>query len=131
MRYTEVRTAAEQGEARRLASENPKRIVIIERYGPRSVLFQCPCGCSDVLVINVDKKLRQAWTLRYDARGVSLLPSVWRTTGCESHFVLWQSQAWWCRFLTDDRETEPGIEDDWPEELGRELRRAWYERWMR
>ena len=129
MTYTEVCTAADQGEARRLAADNPTRIVIVERHGPRSVLFQCPCGCSDVLVINVDKKLRQAWTYRRSDRGVSLMPSVWRTTGCASHFILWENQAWWCRFRAADEDTAPEIQEDWPEELGRELQRSWRERW--
>lgn len=128
MTYDQVVTTDNQADARRLAAENAKRLVVIDRHGPRSVIFQCPCGCGDLLVINVDRKLRQAWRLRRDADGLSLIPSVWRTSGCESHFILWQNRIWWCRYDLEDDATEPRIEDDWPAELGHELRRAWYER---
>jgi hypothetical protein len=44
---------------------------------------------------------------------------VWRTSGCRSHFVLWESSVWWCTFGAD-RES-----DTWPEELDAELREEW------
>ena len=31
-----------------------------------------------------------------------MYPSVWRTTGCKSHFIVWRSRIYWC---------------DWHEEL--------------
>lgn len=130
MTFEDIVTTDNQSAARRLATESATRLVLIDRHGPRSVLFQCPCGCGDVLVINVDHKLRQAWRLRRGDRGISLMPSVWRTTGCRSHFILWENSVWWCRYDPED-ETEPAVDEAWPEELARELRRAWYDRWMK
>jgi hypothetical protein len=118
-RFTEIVEAANRDDARKLATESAARIVVIERHGPRAVVFQCPCGCGETMVVNVDPALKRAWRVRRDHRGLTLLPSVWRTSGCESHFVLWENRVWWCDFRDPDRVTELPERDDWPEELTR------------
>lgn len=126
MIFHEVVTVSGQAEARRLAREDTNRLVVIDRIGPRSVLFQCPCGCGDTLVINVDPKLKRPWRLRQNKRGLSLVPSVWRTTGCLSHFILWENRVWWCGLRDWDSDDLPE-DDSWPEEMTNELRRSWKE----
>jgi hypothetical protein len=80
----------------------PGEAVLVRRGVLRSMVMSCPDGCGEVLTINLDGRAGKAW--RYYDRGgdVSLFPSVWRDTGCESHFILWRSQIYWC---------------DWGEEL--------------
>ncbi|WP_350310259.1 DUF6527 family protein [Pseudomonas aeruginosa] len=49
--------------------------------------FLCPCGCGDVLEVALIKGARQRWSLSVDGKGrPTLYPSIWRTTGCRSHF---------------------------------------------
>jgi len=122
--FRDVVSASGQGDARRLAREDASRIAVVDRGGPRSVVFQCPCGCAEVLVINVDPALKKWWELRRTERGLSLVPSVWRTTGCRSHFILWENRVWWCS-LRDHEWDELPEDEAWPRELINALRRAW------
>lgn len=80
----------------------PGEAVLVRRGVLRSMVMSCPDGCGEVLTVNLDSRAGKAW--RYYDRGgdVSIYPSVWRDTGCESHFILWRSRIYWC---------------DWNEEL--------------
>lgn len=49
----------------------------------------CPCGCASQIDLNLDRHIRPYWSLIVHWNGaVSLSPSVWRTSGCRSHFWL-------------------------------------------
>jgi hypothetical protein len=69
------------------------------------------------VAINLDKKAGTAWRIRLDVEGVTVLPSVWRATGCLSHFIIWKGRVWWCSLDNDDT--------DWPSDLDFELRKEW------
>jgi len=59
--------------------------------------MMCPCGCGDIIQLNLMKQARPCWTVRCHRDGtVSLIPSVWRTKGCQSHFFVRQSRIQWC-----------------------------------
>ena len=59
----------------------------------------CPCGCGDVIHLNLLKDASPSWTLRrHRNRSVTVMPSVWRTKGCRSHFFIRNSRIEWCRF---------------------------------
>lgn len=91
-----------QAAARAAITAQPAHIAVVVRGTPRSVLFQCPCGCGEILSINVDRDAGRAWRLLRQGDTVSLLPSVWRTSGCMSHFILWRNDVWWCSNERDD-----------------------------
>jgi hypothetical protein len=113
--FRETATAPNQGSALQLA-QSPDKITVVIRGIPRTVVFQCPCGCGDILTVNVDPESGIAWELRTDGKTVTLLPSVWRTTGCRSHFILFKSRVWWC---------DVGEDATWPPELALEFRTRW------
>jgi hypothetical protein len=72
---------------------NPGDAVIIQRGTPRWMMLKCPCGCGDDIPINLDQRAGKAWRIYASAhRGVSLYPSVWRDTGCKSHFIIWNGR---------------------------------------
>lgn len=49
----------------------------------------CPCGCGAVIELSLHSEGRPRWRIRTHADGrVTVLPSVWRTTGCRAHFVV-------------------------------------------
>lgn len=74
---------------------DPGEAVIIERGVPRWMFLKCPCGCGDEIPINLDARAGKAWRYYNDSRhGVTLYPSVWRDTGCESHFIIWRGEIW-------------------------------------
>src|SRR5205814_291355 len=71
----------------------PGDAVLIQRGQPRWLLLKCPCGCGDEIPVNLDKRAGKAWRLYGDAHApVTLFPSVWRDTGCESHFIIWRGE---------------------------------------
>jgi hypothetical protein len=74
----------------------PGDAVLVRRGVLRSMVMSCPDGCGEVLTVNLDGRAGKAW--RHYARGddVSLFPSVWRDSGCESHYILWRSRIYWC-----------------------------------
>src|SRR4051812_22851407 len=137
--FVEVVIAGGQSAARALLRESVGRLAVVVRDTPRAALFDCPCGCGDLVIINTDPRSGPAWRIRVDATGATLMPSVWRTTGCRSHFIVWRSSIWWCRFREpedvpgerDDRSsdeplgTRPVGPEDWPEEMDAELREEW------
>jgi hypothetical protein len=78
-------------------------VVLVERGCPRSVIMKCPCGCAEELVINLDDRVGPTWRIYRDVRGLTLFPSVWRESGCRSHFIVWHDTIWMCdRELTSD-----------------------------
>ena len=73
--------------------EAPGDAVLITRGKPRWLLLRCPCGCGEEIPVNVDARAGKAWRLyRGSITGITLFPSVWRDTGCESHFVIWRDR---------------------------------------
>jgi len=59
--------------------------------------LRCPCGCGDVLELALIEEAQPRWSLQVDRRGrPSLSPSVWRRTGCRSHFWLHEGRVRWC-----------------------------------
>jgi hypothetical protein len=69
---------------------------MVEREVLRSLVMPCPDGCGEILTINLDPRSGPAWRLYRERRGTSLFPSIWRSSGCESHFIVWRSAIYWC-----------------------------------
>jgi hypothetical protein len=67
--------------------------VLVTRSRPRLLLLSCPCGCGEHLPINLDSRSGPAWRIyRNKRKGISLFPSVWRESGCRSHFIIWNDK---------------------------------------
>jgi hypothetical protein len=61
------------------------------------VAFVCPCGCRELIQLNLLPDTCPRWGIVRNPDGtVTLAPSVWRTTGCRSHFFLRQGRIDWC-----------------------------------
>jgi hypothetical protein len=72
--------------------------VIGEEEYPWAAAMLCPCGCRDVIQLNLLTQARPCWTVRHHRNGsVSILPSVWRRNGCRSHFFVRNSGIEWYR----------------------------------
>ena len=56
----------------------------------------CPCGCKDLIRLPMDSGGFPNWTASIGAKGLpTLRPSVDRTSGCRSHFVLQDGKVIW------------------------------------
>jgi hypothetical protein len=102
-----VRVADRWLPARRLAvaptdslppSLPPRALVLVRDDGQDwSIGMRCPCGCGEAIELLLIDEVKPRWTLSIDARGrPSLHPSVWRTSGCRSHFWLKSGRVSWC-----------------------------------
>jgi hypothetical protein len=74
----------------------PGDTALVRRGVARILLMNCPCTCGDLLVINLDPRAGPAWRIYRRGAAVSLYPSYWRDTKCQSHFILWRNQIHWC-----------------------------------
>ena len=64
---------------------------------PWLAALQCPCGCGDIIQLTLLENESPRWSLRREKDGTAtLFPSVWRSKGCQSHFVLKRGVIFWC-----------------------------------
>lgn len=60
----------------------------------------CPCGCKQILYMNLNGQSKPCWEITICADGtVTLYPSVWRKIGCKSHFYLRNGRIEWCKTI--------------------------------
>src|SRR5579871_3984234 len=72
---------------------SPGDAVLVERGRPRLLLLACPCGCGEHFPINLDDRAGRAWRFyKHQPSGISIFPSVWRESGCRSHYVIWRDK---------------------------------------
>jgi hypothetical protein len=63
-----------------------------------SIAMCCPCGCGETIHLNALPGTRPRWRMRrHRDSSVTLHPSVWRNSGCRSHFLLRGGHIVWCR----------------------------------
>lgn len=60
-------------------------------------LVRCPCGCGEPISLPMTTGTDPCWHFNANMRRPSLTPSIWRTTGCKSHFFLRNGRVVWCR----------------------------------
>jgi len=77
----------------------PRRDLVLARDDGEDwcVGLRCPCGCGDTLELLVVAEAKPRWDIVVDKkRKPSLSPSIWRKTGCHSHFWLSKGRVRWC-----------------------------------
>jgi len=85
-------TVESRGDANPLL-RSPGDYVLVFRGFLRLALMACPDGCGEAVVVNLDPNAGPAWRLYSTKRGMTLYPSVWRDTGCRSHFIVWNDRV--------------------------------------
>ena len=109
MRHTrlEIRARVSSRTDARSYLNKPGDAVIVDRQGLRWLVLSCPCGCGADLPVNLDRRAGPAWRLYESAKGVSVYPSVWRDTDCESHFIIWRDEI----LLLGARDDDQSLDD--------------------
>ncbi len=82
-----------------LPAKLPLRDLVLAQEGSENwcVGLRCPCGCGERLEMMLLDEVKPRWDVVVDAEGrVSLHPSVWRRTGCRSHFWIRKGKVVWC-----------------------------------
>jgi hypothetical protein len=72
--------------------KSPGDAVLIERGRPRLLVLSCPCGCGEHFPINLDPRAGPAWRLYMSRGAITVYPSVWRESGCFSHYIIWRDK---------------------------------------
>lgn len=64
---------------------------------PWLAVMVCPCGCGDIIQLSLLPDDSPSWSLSCGPnKEPSLTPSVWRSKGCKSHFVMTDGKVIWC-----------------------------------
>jgi Family of unknown function (DUF6527) len=82
--------------APKLEEVEPSELVLVRANGKdRWVLLRCPCGCNDVVTLSVQQVHQPHWKLSGVEKRPTLHPSIWRTEGCRSHFLVREGKVIW------------------------------------
>jgi hypothetical protein len=93
-----LRVIEHEGESMPASIPTNRVIHLLDESESWSLGMTCPCGCEDVLELMLLPDIKPRWNLTIDSRGrPTLRPSVWRTTGCRSHFWVRDGRIHWCR----------------------------------
>ncbi len=95
----------------------PGDAVLVNRGRLRAIVIACPDGCGEHLTVNLDRDAGPAWRLYQRQRGVTLFPSVWRDTGCKSHFIIWHDTILWCDWFTEGNREPENLDQDLPQKI--------------
>jgi hypothetical protein len=70
--------------------------IIQDGLKPESLAFKCPCGCNSNIILNLLEDASPRW--RYEILSndsLNIYPSIWRKSGCKSHFFIVESIVKW------------------------------------
>lgn len=80
-----------------------KRTVFVVKDGDEAdtLIFKCPCGCNADIYLNLLKDAKPQWDYYLTNREeITVYPSIWRTTGCMSHFFIQKGKVVWASSRT-------------------------------
>ncbi len=59
--------------------------------------FKCPCGCNDIVYLNLIKNVEPCWKIKFHwFNKLSIYPSIRKIVGCKSHFIIKRGEVSWC-----------------------------------
>ena len=77
-----------------------KRAMYIVKDGDEAdtLIFKCPCGCNVDIYLNLLKDTRPQWDYYLPRKKqITVRPSIWRTSGCKSHFFIQKGKVIWVK----------------------------------
>jgi len=66
---------------------------------PWSASLICPCGCGATISLSLVRDDEPCWQVKLVGAAITLRPSIWRTKGCKSHFIISGGRVYWAREL--------------------------------
>lgn len=74
--------------------EDGKLVLTGSAQKPKWISFKCPCGCGDIISLNLMESHYPVWSVSLNKKGITVYPSVDSTT-CGSHFWIRDNQISW------------------------------------
>lgn len=76
----------------------PWRLYLVGEDGINwAAAFLCPCGCRAIIQLSLIPHDKPSWRATTSRGRITLHPSVWRVTGCQSHFFIREGKLIWSR----------------------------------
>jgi len=77
--------------------EARKVYVVGENKREWLAVLECPCGCKDIIQLNLLKDAEPNWRVMYHkSNRISIFPSIRRIRSCYSHFTITKGRLrWW------------------------------------
>lgn len=94
-RFLGVRTIASRSDV----PEHIGRDIILvgKEPGFKWALLECPCGCGDVIEVNLMQSRVPSWRVSLKEERATFHPSLWRPPdSCGSHFIIKDNAVLWC-----------------------------------
>ena len=66
-----------------------------DELGYNSAMCNCPCGCGDLIELNLIPPIRPLWHISEIKKRATVAPSVNKTGGCNSHFYIRDGVVIW------------------------------------
>jgi|SRR5215216_3389402 len=61
------------------------------------VALNCPCGCGDIIHLNLLPDANPRWKIEeHQNSTISISPSIWSRKGCNSHYFFKRGYVKWC-----------------------------------
>lgn len=74
----------------------PKILYVIgEKEFQAYALMLCPCGCNKKVYLNLLPGNKPTWKIFIRKRAPTLTPSIWNTSGCQSHYFIRSGRVVW------------------------------------
>ena len=71
--------------------------IVGEKNEPWVLTFECPCGCKNIILLNTLLEAKPRWKFKVLSNNkIDISPSVWRISGCKSHFYIRKGKLYWC-----------------------------------
>lgn len=72
--------------------------IVGNKEQPWLIAFKCPCGCNNLIQLNLLKEASPLWGYKVTNKNkINVSPSVWRSSGCKSHFHVQKSKINWVK----------------------------------
>ena len=74
------------------------------KKNPWLIAFYCPCGCRELIQLNLLKESSPCWSFKINRKGkIDISPSIQRIVNCKSHFYIRKSRIVWAKSATSQK----------------------------
>jgi len=71
--------------------------IIQDGNEPDTIVFKCPCGCKNIIHLNLLSDCSPQWSFTLKKKKISIYPSIATKRGCKSHFWVIKSKIIWVK----------------------------------